>query len=145
MPTLHEAQTEEQSLTGRHLRWVANKELLGANQCSSCVIRVEPGNTRRGGTNAPPGAIGVEPGNTVKPAHSHPNGEELIYIITGSGRVWIEGEISPVSAGSIVLFPQGHVHMLQNNGTEEMKVVCFFSPATDLDNYKMFPEVEFPA
>ncbi|NDJ13810.1 MAG: cupin domain-containing protein [Acidobacteriia bacterium] len=126
MPTLHEAQTEEQSLTGRHLRWVANKELLGANQCSSCVIRVEPG-------------------NTVKPAHSHPNGEELIYIITGSGRVWIEGEISPVSAGSIVLFPQGHVHMLQNNGTEEMKVVCFFSPATDLDNYKMFPEVEFPA
>jgi len=126
MPTLHEAQTEEQSLTGRHLRWVANKELLGANQCSSCVIRVEPG-------------------STVKPAHSHPNGEELIYIITGSGRVWIEGEISPVSAGSIVLFPQGHVHMLQNNGTEEMKVVCFFSPATDLDNYKMFPEVEFPA
>ena len=126
MPTLHESQTEEQSLTGRHLRWVANKELLGANQCSSCVIRVEPG-------------------NTVKPAHSHPNGEELIYFITGSGRVWIEGEISPVSAGSIVLFPQGHVHMLQNNGTEEMKVVCFFSPATDLDNYKMFPEVEFPA
>ena len=126
MPALHESTTEELDLPGRHLRWVANKELIGANHCSSCVIRVEPG-------------------STVKPAHSHPNGEELIYIITGSGRVWIEGEISPVSAGSIVLFPQGPVHMLQNNGTEEMKVVCFFSPATDLDNYKMFPEVEFPA
>ncbi len=125
MPALHESQTEELDLPGRHLRWVANQELIGAKHCSSCVIRVEAG-------------------HTVKPAHSHPNGEELIYIITGTGRVWIEGEISPVSAGSIVLFPQGHVHMLQNNGTEEMKVVCFFSPATDLDNHKMFPDVEFP-
>lgn len=126
MPALHESQTEELDLPGRRLRWVANQELIGAKHCSSCVIRVEAG-------------------QTVKPAHSHPNGEELIYIIKGAGRVWIEGEISPVSEGSIVLFPQGHVHMLQNNGTEEMKVVCFFSPATDLDNYKMFPDVEFPA
>ena len=126
MPALHESATEELDLPGRHLRWVANQELIGAKQCSSCVIRVEAG-------------------QTVKPAHSHPNGEELIYIIKGTGRVWIEGEISPVREGSIVLFPQGHVHMLQNSGTEEMKVVCFFSPATDLDNYKMFPDVEFPA
>jgi quercetin dioxygenase-like cupin family protein len=125
MPVLHESETEELNLPGRHLRWVANKELIDANHCSSCVIRVEAG-------------------QTVKPAHSHPNGEELIYIITGSGRVWIEGEISDVRAGSLVLFPQGKVHQLQNNGAEEMKVVCFFSPATDLDNYKMYPELGFP-
>jgi hypothetical protein len=27
---------------------------------------------------------------------------------------------------------------------EEMKVVCFFAPATNLDNYKFFDDVEFP-
>ena len=126
VPLLHETDVEELDLPGRHLSWVVNEELLGAKHCSSCVIRVEPG-------------------QTVRPAHSHPNGEEVIYIIHGSGRVMVDGEVSSVRAGTIVLFPQGKVHMLQNNGTEEMKVVCFFSPATDLDNYKMFEDVEFPA
>ena len=69
----------------------------------------------------------------------------MIYIIRGSGRVLVEGEVSAVRAGSVVLFPQGAVHMLHNTGDEEMKVVCFFAPATKLDNYKFFEEVEFPA
>jgi hypothetical protein len=34
--------------------------------------------------------------------------------------------------------------MLRNTGTEEMKVVCFFAPATNLENYKFFDDVEFP-
>jgi quercetin dioxygenase-like cupin family protein len=126
VPLKHESEVEELDLPGRHLSWIVNEELLGAKHCSSCVIRVEPG-------------------QTVRPAHSHPNGEEVIYIIRGTGRVMVEGEVSPVREGTVVLFPQGKVHMLQNNGTEEMKVVCFFSPATDLDNYKMFEDVEFPA
>jgi hypothetical protein len=25
-----------------------------------------------------------------------------------------------------------------------MKIVCFFSPATGLDNYKMYNDVDFP-
>lgn len=126
VPTKHEDDVEELNLPGRHLRWIVNEELLGAKHCSSCVIRVEAG-------------------QTVRPAHSHPNGEEVIYIIRGNGRVLVNGEVSPVREGMAILFPQGQVHMLQNNGTEEMKVICFFSPATDLDNYKMFEDVEFPA
>ena len=51
--------------------------------------------------------IRVEPGETVRPAHSHPNGEEVIYVVKGSGRVMVEGEVAPVQAGSAVLFPQG--------------------------------------
>jgi hypothetical protein len=26
-----------------------------------------------------------------------------------------------------------------------MKVICFFAPATKLDNYRFFDDVEFPA
>jgi uncharacterized cupin superfamily protein len=125
VPAVDENDIEELDLPGRHLRWLVTEERLNAKYLSCCVIRVAPG-------------------HTVKPAHSHPQGEELIYIIQGSGRVWIEGEIGPVKPGTAVLFRQGLVHMLQNNGTEEMKVVCFFAPATNLDNYKFFEEVEFP-
>ena len=43
-----------------------------------------------------------------------------------------------------MLFPRGAVHMLHNTGAEEMKVVCFFAPATGLENYKMYEGVDFP-
>jgi quercetin dioxygenase-like cupin family protein len=89
--------------------------------------------------------IRVAPGETVRPAHSHPNGEETIYIIRGTGRVLVSGEVATVTEGSTVLFPQGAVHMLQNTGKEEMKVICFFAPASDLSNYKFFETVQFPA
>jgi quercetin dioxygenase-like cupin family protein len=125
VPTLHEKDVEGLNLPGRNLRWLVNSELLGAKHLSVCVIDVAPG-------------------ETVRPAHSHPNGEEVIYIISGSGRVMVESEVSPVTAGSVVLFPQGAVHMLQNNGQTDMKVVCFFAPATSLDNYKFYENVEFP-
>ena len=34
--------------------------------------------------------------------------------------------------------------MLHNTSSEEMKVVCFFAPATTLDNYKIHEGVDFP-
>jgi len=125
VPVIHETDAEEVSLPGRQLRWVVSPEGLKAESCSACVIRVAPG-------------------DKVRPAHSHPHGEEVIYIIQGEGRVLVAGEVSPVRAGSVVLFPRGAVHMLHNTGAGEMKVVCFFAPATNLDNYKMYEGVDFP-
>ena len=125
VPILHETDAEELDLPGRHLRWLVADDRIKANHCSACVIRVKAG-------------------EKVRPAHSHPNGEEVIYIISGSGRVLVNGEVSPVRAGSAILFPQGQVHMLHNTGAEEMKVICFFAPGTDLDNYKFFDDVDFP-
>jgi quercetin dioxygenase-like cupin family protein len=126
LPIVDENTIEALDLPGRHLRWVVTKENTGAQHCSMCVIEVQPG-------------------QTVRPAHSHPNGEEVIYLLSGSGRVYIEGVVAPVRAGCAVLFPQGKVHMLQNSGTEPMKVACFFAPPSDLGTYKFFDEIEFPA
>ena len=89
--------------------------------------------------------IEVDPGQTVRPAHSHPNGEEIIYIVQGNGRVMIDGVVEPVKQGCAVLFPQGSIHMLQNSGGVQMKVACFFAPPADLSNYKFFDDIEFPA
>ena len=107
------------------MRWLVAPERVAAEHCSACVIRVAPG-------------------EKVRPAHSHPNGEEVIYILRGSGRVLVAGEVAAVREGTAVLFPQGAVHMLHNTGKEEMKVVCFFAPPTGLDNYRMHEDVDFP-
>ena len=134
VPALHEDDVETLGLPGRELRWLVAPAAgpaaftvgpLPADHCSACVIRVAPG-------------------DKVRPAHSHPNGEEVIYIIRGSGRVMVDGEVALVKEGSVVLFPRGAVHMLHNTGTEEMKVVCFFAPPTGLENYKMYESVDFP-
>jgi quercetin dioxygenase-like cupin family protein len=126
MPIVDEQTVEALDLPGRMLRWVITPETTGAKYCSMCVIEVQPG-------------------QTVKPAHSHPNGEELVYLLSGCGRIWIDGEIGHVRRGSAILLPQGKIHMLQNTSNEVMKAACFFSPATNLDNYKFFDDIEFPA
>jgi quercetin dioxygenase-like cupin family protein len=125
VPAIHEDDVETLGLPGRDLKWLVSAGALNANHCSACVIRVVPG-------------------DKVRPAHSHPNGEEVIYIIRGSGRVLVGGEVQAVRPGTTVLFPQGVVHMLHNTGSEEMKVVCFFAPPTNLDNYRMHEDVDFP-
>jgi quercetin dioxygenase-like cupin family protein len=125
VPTIHEDDADALGLPGRELRWLVCPEKVKAEHCSACVIRVAPG-------------------DRVRPAHSHPNGEEVSYIIQGSGRVLVGGEVQAIRAGSVVLFPRGVVHMLHNTGAEEMKVVCFFAPPTGLHNYEMHEEVDFP-
>lgn len=125
VPIIHETDVDEMQLPGRKFRWLVAENRIRAEHCSTCVIRVAPG-------------------DKVRPAHSHPHSEEVIYILSGSGRVLVDGEVAPVRAGSVVLFPQGKPHMLQNTSGEEMKVVCFFAPATTLDNYRMHEEIDFP-
>ena len=56
----------------------------------------------------------------------------------------IEDEVGEVKEGSAVLFEQGKVHMLRNTSDVEMKVICFFAPATGMDNYKMYEDIQFP-
>ena len=66
VPAIHEDDAEELGLPGRRMRWLVSKDAVNAKNCSTCVIRVSPG-------------------EKVTPAHSHPNGEEVIYIIKGRG------------------------------------------------------------
>ena len=125
VPLVHENDLEEVKLPGRHLRWLVNRELLNAQHLSVCVVRLAPGETAR-------------------PAHAHPNGEEVVYIIRGCGRVMVDGVVDAIKEGTTILFPQGSVHMLQNNGSEELKAICFYAPPSDLSTYKFFEDVEFP-
>jgi uncharacterized cupin superfamily protein len=125
MKVIHENEAPEKAVPGRFLRWIAGRQSsLTSNDCACCIMRVEPG-------------------STVQPAHSHPDCEELIYFIEGDGHVYVDGLISPVKAGSAVLFEKNSIHMVRNSGKKEMKVACFFSAATDLGKYEFHEDVDF--
>lgn len=125
-PVIHETDVAEKQVPGRYLRWVVDQkgDGLDGKFCSCCIMRVEPG-------------------QTVSPAHCHPDGEEMLYIIHGEGKVYIDGMIYPFSEGSVVMFEKGKIHMVRNSGSEELKVACFFAPASNLDEYEFHPEVNF--
>jgi quercetin dioxygenase-like cupin family protein len=123
---INENDVEAKELPGRSLKWLYTPEMKQAEGLTFNVVVIEPG-------------------NTVKPAHSHKNHEELIYIVSGEGKAYIDGKVYEVSAGSAVLFSKGSVHMLRNSGSEAMKVACFFTPAATLDDYSFHEEIEFPA
>jgi mannose-6-phosphate isomerase-like protein (cupin superfamily) len=125
VPVRHESKAKVVELPGRSLSWLVGDEQLKAANCSVCTIRIPAGEKAR-------------------PAHSHPKGEEVVYFLSGSGLALVAGEVAPVEKGSIVVFPKGAVHMLHNTGNVEMKAICFFAPATGLENYKMFEDVDFP-
>ncbi len=63
------------------------------------------------------------------PLHAHPH-EEAVYILAGNGRLWIEDQpVGELRSGSVVFFPIGVRHTLENTGREDMKVLGAFSPA----------------
>lgn len=62
-------------------------------------------------------------------AHVHPRSEEIVYVIAGSGSVWIDGVTEPVEAGDVIRIPPGAAHATVPDA--DMELVCFF-PDPDL-------------
>lgn len=63
------------------------------------------------------------------PLHAHPH-EEAVFLLAGHGKLWIEGEaVGELRPGSVVFFPIGVRHTLENTGRENMRVLGAFSPA----------------
>ena len=71
-------------------------------------------------------------------------GKEIIYAVSGTGRVYVDGELESLDDGTAVLFPRASVHMVQNNGTEPLKLLCFFCPPVSLEDYRYHEEIDFP-
>ena len=125
MNLIHEHEVEEIDVPGRKLRWLFHPESGIAKHCSMNVVTIAPG-------------------QTVRPAHAHPNGEEIIFVVSGRGQVLVEGEVAALSEGCAVLFSPGSIHMVRNNGTKPLKLACFFAPAADFASYRYHEEISFP-
>ncbi len=122
---IYEEQVETRHLPGRDLKWLFTPE-TGLSEAFSMNVVV------------------IKPATAVKPAHSHPQKEEVVYITSGRGEAWIDGSVYPIHTGTAVLFPKGSVHMLRNTGEEDMKVVCFFTPQATMADYEYHEDAKFP-
>ena len=122
---VYENQIETQHLPGRELKWLFTPDMKVTEAFSMNVVNIKPG-------------------YTVKPAHSHPEKEEVVYITSGKGKAYIDGTVYDIHEGTAVLFPKKSIHMLRNTGDVDMKVVCIFVPQATLADYEYHEQVEFP-
>lgn len=56
--------------------------------------------------------------------HTHETSSEVIYILSGAGKVLCDGMYEPLAAGSCHYCPKGHEHSLINDSQEDL---CFFA------------------
>lgn len=64
------------------------------------------------------------PGQDSGFLHSHKTHEELYFILRGQGEYQVDGEVFPVTEGSIVrVAPEGK-RALKNTGNDEMLMLC---------------------
>ena len=68
-------------------------------------------------------------GRTVLPPgarherHRHPNCDEFLVVISGSGEVYTDEGREPAAAGDVVLTPAGHWHGFDNTSDEEVLLI----------------------
>lgn len=61
----------------------------------------------------------LEPGSSIG-LHTHDTNSEIIYILSGTGKVLYDETEESVGAGDCHYCPKGHTHSLINNGTENL-------------------------
>lgn len=121
---INERDGDHVQLAGRLVNWLQTPEKTGGSYCSVCVVTYDPG-------------------ARAKPAHAHDNGEETIYVESGSGKVKVGDEVFPLEPGSLVLFPQGVPHMVYNTSDEPLKLVCFYAPVQEAIEYTYYEDFDF--
>ena len=62
------------------------------------------------------------------PFHSHPY-DEVGYVVEGQGIAHMDGEETPLRAGSCFHLPPGKVHCIENSGPGPMRIMGVFHPA----------------
>ena len=78
-------------------------------------------------------------GRTVLPPgarherHRHPNADEFLVVMSGSGEVYTDGGREPSSAGDVIYTPRGHWHGFDNTSDEDVLLIWGWSGAGSLE------------
>jgi quercetin dioxygenase-like cupin family protein len=78
-------------------------------------------------------------GHTVLPPgarhekHRHPNTDEFLVVLKGSGYIYTDADDEPSGAGDVVFTPRGHWHGFNNTSNEDVVLVWGWSGAGSLE------------
>jgi len=67
----------------------------------------------------------LPPGTTIGDHRHGPTEEEYYLVLAGTGRLRLEDDVFPVTAGDLVRNPPGGLHGLRNTGPEPLRLFVF--------------------
>jgi mannose-6-phosphate isomerase-like protein (cupin superfamily) len=97
----------------RHAEWRADKMGKATLFASSRLLV---------GLNA------FEPGQSHE-LHAHVGMDKMYYVLEGGGIFLLDGEELPMSAGDLMIAPEGVAHGIRNTGTGRLLVLAVLAPA----------------
>ncbi|CEP66798.1 RmlC-like jelly roll fold [Moorella glycerini] len=61
--------------------------------------------------------------------HVHEDVEEVIYVLQGEGKAWVDGEEIDITPGDLIVIPIKARHRIINPGVGDLRLLCFFPAA----------------
>lgn len=104
------------------IKWTSKPGVTDAERFSVGVVLLEPGK-----------------GHDI---HTHPDSEEVLYVVSGEGDQTVAGETREVGQGDTVHIPAGVEHGTQNTGWEPLKFLAIYSPPGPEEEVSNLPECE---
>ena len=112
------------------LKWMATPDHNGSERFSAGVVKLEPGKGHE--------------------LHTHPESDEILYVVSGEGEQTVAGETREVSAGEMIFIPEGVEHGTVNTNWESLKLLAVYAPPgpeqqlADLPECEIVPPGELP-
>jgi quercetin dioxygenase-like cupin family protein len=84
-------------------------------------------------------STGLVVGRTVIPPggrhdrHLHPNADEFLVVLSGSGEIYTDEGREPATEGDVVFTPRGHWHGFDNTSDEDALLLWGWSGAGSLE------------
>lgn len=101
--------TETETLSGKTHDWYFKDGLGDAESLVLVRARIEPGSGH--------------------PFHSHPEMDEIIYVLEGSMEQWLEKESRVLGPGDTIYIPRGVIHGCHNVSQGDCTFLAILSPS----------------
>ena len=104
------AEALKEDYKGRTNYWLARPEIADARDLQLCRAVIPPGEGH--------------------PFHTHPELEEIIYVLEGEVEQWVEREVRVLHQGEVAHIPRAMVHATYNAGKQDAVILAILSPAS---------------
>ncbi|MDF3128323.1 cupin domain-containing protein [Kiritimatiellaeota bacterium B1221] len=72
--------------------------------------------------------------------HYHPAYTEVYYVLSGTGKITLGGQIHVLRPGAVVVIPAGTVHSLASDTDEDLTFIIFGMPGMSIDAPEAHPQ-----
>ena len=105
-------QAQYQQATGRIIAELASAAVTETEGVTCRVVKIFP--EHDGGARNP---------------HTHSDVEEVIFVLEGQGRIWIEEDEKEISKDDLIVVPMKMRHRIINPADKPLRLLCFFPRA----------------